>query len=666
MERNAAKYNEDWVRHVYHTISFIWLFIKPFTENKTSLLVLVALTFRTNAALSLFTGGLSQHTCALETTKPNHNGLKCWGFNKYGQLGQEHTADIGDGPNEMGSNLPNIDTGVSVTDIVQVVTGGVHTCILTTANKMKCFGGNSNGELGIGSTVNKGNAPNTMGDNLPFVDLGTNRSPVQIAAGYDHTCAVLFNVVSTKKELKCWGMNKDGQLGRGDRISRGGNVDEMGDDLLPIDLGSNPDSSVFEPVQVATGWYFTCALSSIGTVKCFGNNEAGQLGYEDTVYRGKQVNQMGEFLLTVDLGSNFVPVHLEAAYKHVCARSNTSGVKCWGWGGYGGLGYGNMNSIGDRADQPEMGDNLALVDLGTNITVFQITAGSFHMCALTTTRNIKCWGSNNAKLGNGDEMGDNGRSHIGDERGEMGDNLAFVDLGIGFNSSISEVQAARYHTCAASLSDEVKCWGENTFGYLGLGHTSNVGGIAGEMGNTLPVVDLVFVSPTSDPTDAPTRSPTNNPTLIPTINPSVNPSQSSVNPTKYPSADPTAFPTKYPSANPTAFPTVTPSTSHPSNNPSTNPTKDPTTPSPTQDPLEDTTQTPKTTGILVDDVESCANYVEWVYGAIVVIVSYTLFFFLNFFPIKLNNYITLSFFCGLFVESVHLLFCCLLLYNIDA
>eukprot|EP01083_Nonionella_stella_P005298 15322_1 len=170
----------------------IYLFIKSslirtprsFIERKVFLLVLIALRFRPSSALSITT--FRAHTCALQntsTTSPGFNAFKCFGSNDYGQLGNEHTADIGDGPNEMGAFLPNIDTNCSIDDIKQVETGADHTCILTDTGKVKCFGRNNYGQLGYGNTASKGNAPNTMGIHLPFIDFGGSWFGTQIAAG---------------------------------------------------------------------------------------------------------------------------------------------------------------------------------------------------------------------------------------------------------------------------------------------------------------------------------------------------------------------------------------------------------------------------------------------------------------------------------------------------
>jgi len=164
------------------------------------------------------------HTCALLDDK----SVKCWGYNDQGQLGLGDSNTRGDASGEMGDNLPTVDlgTGRSATAIAV----GSHTCALLDDKSMKCWGTNGNGELGLGDTNSRGDASGEMGDNLPAVDLG--HAATAISAGQYHTCAIL-----DEKSVKCWGHNGNGQLGLGDRNTRGDASGEMGDNLPAVDLG---------------------------------------------------------------------------------------------------------------------------------------------------------------------------------------------------------------------------------------------------------------------------------------------------------------------------------------------------------------------------------------------------------------------------------------------
>jgi alpha-tubulin suppressor-like RCC1 family protein len=132
----------------------------------------------------------------------------------------------------MGDNLPAVDLGSGRTAI-SLAAGVFHTCALLDSLQVKCWGYNWNGQLGVGDHVTRGTDPAHMGDNLPVVDLGTGRTARQIAAGQNHTCALLDN-----NAVKCWGYNNSGQLGRGDTRWRGDDQNEMGDYLPVVDLGT--------------------------------------------------------------------------------------------------------------------------------------------------------------------------------------------------------------------------------------------------------------------------------------------------------------------------------------------------------------------------------------------------------------------------------------------
>ncbi len=284
-----------------------------------------------------------------------------------------------------------------------------------------------------------------------------------------YSCAVLDNGA-----VKCWGCNSYGQLGQGDVVRRGDDAGEMGDSLLPISLGSGATA-------VAVGSWHSCARLNTGAVKCWGYNSYGQLGLGDTSHRGDGPGEMGSSLPTVSLGTGRTAVEITAGDRHTCARLDNGQVKCWGGNGWGQLGLGNTQGRGDNAG--EMGDSLPAVDLGTGRTAQSIVAGRRHTCALLDNYQVKCWGDNalgQLGLGDTDDRGNNA--------GEMGDALPSVNLGTGLTAT--QVAGRWNHTCARLNNGSVKCWGENTYGKLGVGDTNHRGDASGEMGDALPAVDL--------------------------------------------------------------------------------------------------------------------------------------------------------------------------------
>jgi alpha-tubulin suppressor-like RCC1 family protein len=422
---------------------------------------LVDLGSRATKALSR--GG--SHSCALM----NNDQIKCWGDNAYGQLGVGSTTDRGDGANEMGDNLPNVTLGTNRT-AKTIVAGGYHACTLLSSNQVKCWGRNTAGQLGLGDTEHRGDDAGELGDALPAVGLGSGKTGKAIAAGGSHTCALLND-----NQVKCWGDNAFGQLGLGDTIPRGDSPGQMGNALLPVNLGTGRTAKA-----IAAGDSHTCALLDTNQIKCWGYNAYGQLGLGHTSHRGDAANQMGS-LPIVNLGTGRTAKAIAAAGHHTCALLDTDQIKCWGHNLSGQLGLGHTNHRGDGPS--EMGNSLPAVDLGTGVFATAISLGLDHTCALLDNRHVKCWGANAAgMLGLGDTRA------RGAFAGEMGHALPAVPL--GSDRSAISLSAGGSATCALLGTNEVKCWGNNSSGQLGLGNTLHRGDSPGEMGESLPAVDL--------------------------------------------------------------------------------------------------------------------------------------------------------------------------------
>jgi alpha-tubulin suppressor-like RCC1 family protein len=143
---------------------------------------------------------------------------------------------------------------VELTGITKIAAGFGHTCALTEAGGVKCWGRNDDGELGDNSMIQR----------LTPVDVSGLTSGVRaIATEWNHTCAL-----TAAGGVKCWGSNLYGQLGDNTTIQR----------LTPVDV-SGLESGV---AAVTVGSGRTCALTTAGGVKCWGDNSAGQLGDNTT------------------------------------------------------------------------------------------------------------------------------------------------------------------------------------------------------------------------------------------------------------------------------------------------------------------------------------------------------------------------------------------------
>jgi alpha-tubulin suppressor-like RCC1 family protein len=290
----------------------------------------------------------ASYTCA----RLDDGSVKCWGFNGTGQLGLGDTQHRGDGPGEMGANLPVAALGPGRTALQLTTASYSHTCARLDDGSVKCWGFNDNGQLGLGDTQSRGDGPGEMGANLPAVDLGAGRTALQLTAGNFQTCARLDD-----GSVKCWGWNLSGiSLGLGDTQARGDGPGEMGASLPTVDLGAGRTV-----LQVAAGGAHTCARLDDGSVKCWGANDLGGLGLGDTRNRGDGPGEMGANLPAVDLGPGRTALQLTAGDSHTCARLDDGSVKCWGRNDRGQLGLGDLLERGDGPG--EMGAALPVAQL---------------------------------------------------------------------------------------------------------------------------------------------------------------------------------------------------------------------------------------------------------------------------------------------------------------
>ncbi len=397
---------------------------------------------------------------------------KCWGSNGSGQLGLGNTATRGNAPGQMGDSLPTVDLGTGRT-AVALTAGSGHTCGLLDDATVKCWGENSSGQLGLGDTADRGDGAGEMGDSLPAVNLGTGRTAIAVTAGNLHTCALLDDAT-----VKCWGYNPEGELGLGFNDNRGDGPGEMGDSLPVVALGTGRTVDAL----VSGGGYHTCALLDDATLKCWGYNADGQLGLGDAAHRGNNSGEMGDSLSAVDLGAGRRAVTVTAGHFHTCAVLDDATTKCWGYNFSGELGLGDTASRGDGPG--EMGDSLPVVSLGTGRTAVALTGGRNHTCAVLDNATVKCWGRNAEG-----EVGVGNTGSWGDEAGEMGDSLPAVDLGTG--RTAVAIDAGNPFTCVVLDHARVKCWGQGSI--LGLGDTAARGDAPGEMGDNLPT--LAFGGP---------------------------------------------------------------------------------------------------------------------------------------------------------------------------
>ena len=240
-------------------------------------------------------GAGTQHSCAVTTG----GAVSCWGQNLSGELG-----DSANTP----SNVPVPVTGLG-SGVAAVAVGSQHTCALTDAGGVWCWGANNAGQLGNGTTT---------GSNVPVAVSGLGSGVAQIAAGDDTTCAV-----TDAGAARCWGANGSGQLGDGSTVHRTTPVGVSG-------LGA-------DVAQIAAGGPNACAVTTAGAAWCWGSDLYGQLG------DGQQDDSSVPIAVT---GFGTGAGQITVGTRHACLVATTGAAYCWGSPNYGALGNHSIDGGG--------------------------------------------------------------------------------------------------------------------------------------------------------------------------------------------------------------------------------------------------------------------------------------------------------------------------------
>ncbi|MFH1729897.1 MAG: hypothetical protein ABIA04_15900 [Pseudomonadota bacterium] len=168
--------------------------------------------------------------------------------------------------------------------------------------------------------------------------------------------------------VKCWGYNDKGQLGIGETYNRGDDSLDMGDNLPILYLGSDASENSLKALKISVGNDHACALMTNYSLKCWGNNEYGQLGQGNQTNHGDTTNTMSNNLLPIQLGTDentgeeLYALTVKCGNGYTCAKMSDYTYKCWGVNNYGQLGLGHTRNIGDN--EGEMGNNLESINLG--------------------------------------------------------------------------------------------------------------------------------------------------------------------------------------------------------------------------------------------------------------------------------------------------------------
>jgi alpha-tubulin suppressor-like RCC1 family protein len=325
--------------------------------------------------------------------------IHCWGRGASGELG--------DGQSGSRATLAPVAGGRTYTE---VTAGQRHSCALTDEGEIYCWGWNDFGQLGDGSTFTQA-APVVVASPLRFS---------RVEAGWLHTCGL-----AAEGRVLCWGSNGQGQLGDGGTATS----------LVPVPVGGN-----LRFTTLSAGAFHSCAVAVGGAAYCWGLNHTGQLG------NGTARNALTP---TRVVGAD-VYRRVSAGFSHSCGVTTGLAVRCWGENAFGELGNTAMGSPGVASATPTP------VFRGQGYT--EVSVGLHYSCGVTSGRAALCWG---AALD----------GQLGDPR--LVNNPTPQVIEAPDRARLSSVRAGPgIHTCGIADRGALYCWGRGEHGELGTGDTT--------------------------------------------------------------------------------------------------------------------------------------------------------------------------------------------------
>jgi alpha-tubulin suppressor-like RCC1 family protein len=419
--------------------------------------------------------------------------VRCWGFNIVGQLG-------------IGEERFNQPDALQAREIpfeekaLEIAAGLSHVCALFTSGRMKCWGGNSFGQLGTGNNLN-------LRDPVKRPYLVMPDLVKKISANFFNTC-----VIFKSEKTTCWGDNVNRTLGFG-----------------YLDANNDPPSSVNTPMMkktidvndqfydISVGSNYFCGVLKNDHLRCWGNGTRGQLGiYYFLLFENGIIDFFSILSVPVNLQNAFVTnasnswtltmdyplfeydfflpskiLQLATSQSVSCALKANRRILCWG----------DLNSsivnkdiyLGPSSETdavflnqlhpwPEDPSILKSAEYELSSSVVSFSAKSNHICVVFDTGSVQCWGQNGRyQLGQGEPLYFNSvlgqfesgyRPSLPNNAVDFFDHARVSEMYLGENAI--GIETSTNFSCAIFESGNFKCWGDNSFGQLGYGHTETI------------------------------------------------------------------------------------------------------------------------------------------------------------------------------------------------
>jgi alpha-tubulin suppressor-like RCC1 family protein len=291
-----------------------------------------------------------------------------------------------------------------------IAAGGETNCALRSGGAAYCWGDNTYGQFGDGTTTSK-NAPSLVSGPYSWASISTK---FNAAATMATTCGV-----TTSGAGYCWGSNNYGQIGDGTTTNR----------TVPTAV-----SGGYTWASISVGDFDTCGVTTTGTGYCWGFNGYGEDGTGVTSQNTTPAAVTGSYTWA----------SISAGYAIACGITTSHVAYCWGWNAYG--------QVGDNSTTTRPSPTAVAGSYSFN----SISAGAYDVCGVTTTGVGYCWGYN--AVG---EVGDGSTTQRP------------APTAVSGSYTWTAIMSGTANTCGLTTSGDIYCWGLNNTGEIGNGTTTN-------------------------------------------------------------------------------------------------------------------------------------------------------------------------------------------------